>query len=93
MSAVRKLISLGSDALADLPGSMPRFLKEWKLGPELFAMLTEKNGFYAFESSLHVFPVTADSRSGLEGWNSESLWRQEYKDSTDGLLFFGEDVF
>ncbi len=93
MSKVQKLLSLGSEALAQLPEDMPPVFKSWKLGPELFAMLREKNGFYAFESALHVFPVTSDPGSGLEGWNSESLWRQEYKEFADGLLFFGEDVF
>ncbi len=93
MSAVQKLLSLGSEALAQLPENMPPVFEGWKLGPELFAMLREKNGFYAFESALHVFPITLDPGSGLEGWNSESLWRQEYKDLARGLLFFGEDIF
>jgi hypothetical protein len=93
MSRLEKLISISTDALAPLPEAMPRFLADWPLGPELYAMLTLRNGFYAFESALHVFPVTADPVSGLEAWNAESLWRHAYKDLADGLLFFAEDVF
>src|SRR5580698_6157623 len=54
-------------------------------GEELFHMLEQKNGFYAFEYALHVFPLTSDPETGLEGWNAESLWRNEYQDLADGL--------
>jgi hypothetical protein len=55
-------------------------------------MLEQKNGYYAFESALHVFPLTSDRETGLEGWNAVSLWRNEYQDLAEGLLFFAEDV-
>jgi hypothetical protein len=57
-------------------------------------MLKLKNGFYAFESALHVFPLTADlvNETNLAEWNSDSLWRNDYGDLTVGLLFFAEDV-
>jgi hypothetical protein len=55
-------------------------------------MLEQKNGFYAFEFALHVFPLTSDPETGLEGWNAGSLWRNEYEDLTEGLLFFAEDI-
>ena len=60
MTRIEKLLSIGSEALAPAPETLPEFLAEWSLGPELFAMLRQKNGFYAFESALHVFPLTAD---------------------------------
>lgn len=93
MSALHRLLSISSDELAPPPKQIPGFLEKWKHGPELFALLKEKNGFYAFESALHVFPITEDSGSGMEGWNADSLWKYEYRDMTDGLLFFGEDIF
>jgi hypothetical protein len=71
---------------------MPEFLRDYALGMELFQMVRSKNGFYAFESALHVFPVTPDPVSGLEGWNADSLWRSDYQDLTEGLLFFAEDI-
>lgn len=60
---------------------------------ELFRMLSRKNGFYAFESSLHVFPSGVSQGMDLEKWNSPKLWRNEYEDLADGLLFFAEDIF
>jgi hypothetical protein len=93
MSAIQKLLSISSDALGPFPERMPLLLKKWSLGPELFALLREKNGFYAFESAMHVFPITEDPGSGLEGWNADSLWKYEYGSMAEGLLFFGEDVF
>jgi hypothetical protein len=58
-------------------------------------MLERKNGFYAFESALHVFPLTSEfvNGSNLAEWNSGSLWRNDYGDLTSGLLFFAEDIF
>src|SRR6185437_11807751 len=93
MTRVEKLLSIGTEALAPVPEIMPKFLAGWALGPELFGVLRQKNGFYAFESALHVLPLTAGPASGLEGWNSPSLWRRHYKDLSEGLLFFAEDVF
>ncbi|MEZ5344501.1 MAG: SMI1/KNR4 family protein [Pyrinomonadaceae bacterium] len=57
-------------------------------------MLTERNGFYAFESALHVFPSQSNgSEIGLEDWNRSTLWRDEYDGLAEGCLFFAEDVF
>ncbi|MFL6436917.1 MAG: SMI1/KNR4 family protein [Terriglobales bacterium] len=56
-------------------------------------MLRKKNGFYGFESALHVFPLMPNATDGLQAWNSDSLWRHEYQDLTKGLLFFAEDLF
>jgi hypothetical protein len=89
----KKLLSISSAALAEKPRAMPALVKQYALGPELFNVLLQKNGFYVFESALHVFPITQDPSDGLEGWNSLSLWRHEYKDLGEGFLFFGEDIF
>jgi hypothetical protein len=56
-------------------------------------MLERKNGFYAFESALHVFPLSSANCMSLEEWNADSLWRNGYRDLAEGLLFFAEDVF
>jgi len=71
---------------------MPASFQDYLLGPELYGMLQQKNGFYAFESALHVFPLTDDPETGLEAWNADSLWRNGYKDLAEGLLFFAEDI-
>lgn len=89
---IEKLLSRSSESLAPKPVAMPDFLQAYALGPELFQMLQQKNGFYAFEAALHVFPLTTDPGTGLEAWNAASLWRNEYGDLAEGLLFFAEDI-
>jgi hypothetical protein len=92
MKNIEKLLSISSEALAPKPSAFPAFLHPYALGTELFHMLEQKNGFYAFEFALHTFPLTSDPETGLEAWNADSLWRSEYQDLTDGLLFFAEDI-
>ena len=93
MTSVEKLIPIGSEPLAPPAAEfMPTFLDTYAVGPDLFEMLQAKNGFYAFESALHVFPLTSDPATGLEAWNADSLWRKEYGSLADGLLFFAEDI-
>jgi hypothetical protein len=92
MTHIEKLLSISSEALGPKPSAFPRVLREYALGEELFQMMGQKNGFYAFEYALHVFPLTSDPETGLEGWNAESLWRNGYADLAEGLLFFAEDI-
>jgi hypothetical protein len=92
MTNIEELLSISSEPLAPRPSIFPEFIREYALGSELFGMLEQKNGFYAFESALHVFPLTSDPEAGLEAWNAGSLWRNEYQDLTEGLLFFAEDI-
>jgi len=92
-SSIERLLSISSDPLADCPPAPPKLLDSYPLGNELFRMLQLKNGFYAFEASLHVFPLSSSDCMSLEEWNSDSLWRGGYGDLAGGLLFFAEDVF
>ena len=92
MTDIEKLLSRSSESLVPKPVAMPEFLQAYALGLELFHMLQQKNGFYAFEAALHVFPLTADPGTGLEAWNADSLWRNEYGEIAEGLLFFAEDI-
>jgi hypothetical protein len=94
MTAIEKLLSIGSEPLSAKPEVMPESFKGYALGSELFNMLQRKNGFYAFESALHVFPIRCDSTDemDLETWNSDTLWRNGYQSLTQGLLFFAEDI-
>jgi hypothetical protein len=95
MTRVEKLLSVSSEPLAQTPPVNPELLKNYPLGPELISMLERKNGFYAFESALHVFPLTSGSAPGATHaqWNSDTLWRNDYGDLTVGLLFFAENIF
>jgi hypothetical protein len=92
MTNIEKLLSVSSEALGSKPDAFPSVLREYSLGAELFHMLEQKNGFYAFEYALHVLPLSSDPEAGLEGWNAESLWRNGYEDLAGGLLFFAEDI-
>jgi hypothetical protein len=92
-TGIERLLSISSDALAPWPAATSKLLASYTLGEELFRMLQLKNGFYAFEASLHVFPLSSSDCVSLEDWNSDSLWRSRYLDLAAGLLFFAEDVF
>ena len=64
-------------------------------GPVIEAILSLRNGFYAFESALHVFPsgrAEIPERS-LEQWNSHDLWTYAYGPLVSGATFFAEDIF
>ena len=62
--------------------------------PGLAELYATRNGFYAFEASLHVFPLGGGSAPvDLVSWNAEGLWRAEYAEMAEGLVFFGEDAF
>lgn len=92
MTKIEKLTSISTEPLGPQPKASPDWFGVFSLGTELFSMLQEKNGFYAFESALHVFPLLPDHSNGLEAWNSASLWRNAYEDLSEGLLFFAEDI-
>lgn len=94
MTATEKLLSISTEPLSTKPERIPEFFQAYTLGSELFNMLQQKNGFYAFESALHVFPIRCDSTEemDLETWNSDTLWRNGYQDLAQGLLFFAEDI-
>jgi len=64
--------------------------------PELFRLLSGRNGFYAFESALHVFAIGPSDKKDLDllTWNRQDLWRQAYPGFIEpGDLFFAQDAF
>ena len=95
-SALKRLLELSSPQLVPGPalspvdrrGARAQLLAEW------LNVLERRNGFYSFESALHVFPSRSlVSHIGLDEWNSSGLWRESYGDLDPGALFFSEDVF
>ncbi|WP_196487091.1 SMI1/KNR4 family protein [Burkholderia stagnalis] len=61
---------------------------------DLFALLERKNGFYAFEAALHIFPLhSIGDEIGLVEWNAPDLWVDEYQGMAVGAVFFAEDIF
>src|SRR5438105_744252 len=97
MTRVEKLLSIGSEPLSrqKVIINLLDFSRHGEIGDELRTLLDQKNGFYAFESALHVFPAAPfEKEMTLGRWNSFGLWRHEYGDLVDdSLLFFGEDAF
>jgi len=96
MKCIEQLIRISSAALNNcaVPSGAPDFAYYGRLGNELVSFLQLKNGFYAFESALHVLPAASfDSGMTLTKWNSFDLWRYEYKALADKMLFFAEDAF
>lgn len=96
MSFIQKLLSIGGNSLSHQPVSVnvAGFDDYGKLAVELLNLLGQKNGFYAFESALHVFPAAPfENEMTLSRWNSHGLWRHEYNELAEKMLFFAEDAF
>src|SRR5262249_10201048 len=91
-SALLKLLEIGSPPLAGphltrAEATAGRYQFEEKI-------LKKKNGFFAFESALRVFPAaTVTSSWGVGDWNDEALWKVEYGGLADNLFCFAEDIF
>lgn len=91
-----KLLEIAGPPLAGQFQTLPRDLLEFAgpLSIELVELLQLRNGFFAFESALHVFHSGASaSEPSIEDWNAASLWRSHYAGTADQCLFFAEDAF
>jgi len=89
-----RTVQLLSVASRPLGKGGPSDTPEGRLHGELAELLAQWNGFYAFESALHVF----GSGSGVEGgsigqWNSPERWKTAYEGLADDFVFFAEDTF
>jgi hypothetical protein len=94
MLSLEKLLSIASMPLRASAPTIPQALAEKEdRGYELYDMLRALNGFFAFESALHVFPLGSGEGLSLESWNAESLWRSGYGEMAEDLFFFAEDGF
>jgi hypothetical protein len=85
------------DAAGSSLGAQPD-RREWPFaGPredELLALLERWNGFFAYGNALHIFPTDpAPGEITLVNWNEASLWKSEFGELADGLLFFASDTF
>jgi hypothetical protein len=95
--AFEKLTSIANQGLSKLWPSPLEVLTP-KVSRVLMSQLNEllsiKNGFFAFESALRVFPSTQETGlQTLQTWNRTSLWINSYQGMAEGLFFFAEDVF
>lgn len=96
---INKLTALGSKAInANFKPDEARELLNLPVQhkEDLLYLLSQKNGFYAFESALHVFPfsvIDCHNQQDLLRWNAPDLWRCEYGSDVENLFFFAEDIF
>ena len=91
-----KLVSIASDQILSPPhaSELAKLQPAGAHATALWELLNLKNGFYAFESALHVFPIgSKESVMDLESWNSDNSWRNEYAELARDCFFFAEDVF
>jgi len=98
MTSIEKLLSVSSAATSQQPAGVDfdELGDYGPLGQQLDSLLRVRNGFYAFESALHVFPAARQEdgkEATLSHWNSFQLWRFEYGELADRVLFFAEDAF
>ena len=94
MSKFEKLLSISSPSINGCPPKPGLHSEVNPLIAQLFDLLAQRNGFYAFEGALHVFPSGPLALEvSLQEWNSDTLWRSCYGDMTEGCLFFAEDIF
>ncbi|ALV28015.1 hypothetical protein APZ00_13840 [Pannonibacter phragmitetus] len=96
MTSLDKLLSIASSRLSERGPEISVKLRSFAgpLTDDLLRMLRQRNGFYALESALHVFPTHSSSQEiCLDDWNESTLWRNAYKELADGCLFFAEDIF
>jgi hypothetical protein len=60
---------------------------------DLAAMLTRRNGFFAFDAGLQVFHAGgAGGGPELLTWNTAEAWKYTYGGLADELFCFGQDV-
>lgn len=94
--SLNKLLSIaGSGLCYESPRLAPLLIElAGNQGNQLVELLGHKNGFYAFENALHVFPSgCSDLYVDLETWNNPNSWRKYYWELVKDSLFFAEDVF
>lgn len=95
-NCLEQLVEIGSAQLCSVEPKLSEDASALagSLSEDLVELLQKKNGFYAFESALHIFPsISVGKEIGLELWNSPTLWKDSYKGLTQDYLFFAEDVF
>ncbi|MCK1970561.1 hypothetical protein ACP26F_00750 [Franconibacter pulveris 1160] len=89
-----KLLSICSDSQSsERPESQQLATWPFPAVKELISFLETKNGFYGFESALHLFPLRAEgSEVGLISWKQLSLWIEAFNRMASEALFFAEDM-
>jgi len=92
--SVHRLLAIASAPLSEALPEIPPWNGAALLRSELERLLLKKNGFYAFESALHVLPGSiVAGQPHLAEWNSPNGWRGLYSPAIESLFFFAQDAF
>jgi hypothetical protein len=94
---VEKLLSISAAAAPQVAfPDLHRFdqIASERFVTDLTILLSQRNGLYAFESALHVFPGhSGPLERSIHEWNDRALWIDEYQGLADDCVFFAEDIF
>ncbi len=96
-SYVEKLLKLSEPELGTFtgPSNYPNYIPP-QLRYQHSALLALKNGFYVFDSALHIYPagiLTIPGEISIEDWNRPTLWKDTFKGKADKCHCFAEDLF
>src|SRR3569832_157210 len=87
--AIKKLLDISGPAT----GSKP-VRDEIELPLDLGKLQSQRNGFFAFESALEVFPQTSSPISySLNEWNDYNLWKYSYGELKPNGICIEQDIF
>lgn len=95
-TSIEKLLAISSKSILEKNNlnESAFFSSHGSLGNELRDLLESRNGFYAFESALHVLPFgNSPEVMDIQTWNKSDLWINFYGNLCNDCLFFAEDLF
>jgi hypothetical protein len=89
--SLSKLLQISGPAM----GPRAEFRGKDGLMGELLQLLSERNGFYAFESALLLRPGLSQIPELLDAkaWNKKDCWKYAYEFDLPPVFCFAEDVF
>lgn len=90
-----KLLEISSEAICPRPPvALAGTMAASSRSNELLALYNRRNGFYTFESALHVFPACGEHHPlSLQQWNLAGTWKDCFAGAADGFVCFAEDIF
>lgn len=97
MSYLQKLLNISSASFTEQkPDSswLEEYIIPEQLKNEYINLLSMRNGFYAFESALLIYPSqNTKNIIGAYNWNTQFNWHKNYNLSRQKYIFFGSDIF
>lgn len=92
--ALKKILEISSKSIRPVV-TEGHWASHWEgVKREVFQLLLNRNGFYAFESALLFRPLHVEGKPlALDDWNDKHTWLETYKLELPELFFFAEDVF